>query len=785
MTTATTSQASLTTVNLNRGDGIMTLTVGAAVTNVGVNDVVAGTGGVVIAAAATATSLAVNLNGVTAAAGHTDENVDVDGTLLTSVTVNTSGTASSFDVLDVASATTININAAVGLTATSLETGATIAALNISGAGAVSLGTLDTAIDTVTSTASGATTAAIGSEVDTVLTLGSGNDVITASTTDTIATADKLSVDAGAGTGDVLVIAESVDVNTAADVARYKNFEILRLTGGVTEVASLFTGLTGLQIISGATVTTGMNAATAANVTVRTGDLTTTTLALADATGTSDVVNVTFGLGTTNVASFDSGVMTLTGFETVNLVSKPGPTATAGGSRTTTIAAFDAINANTINLTGNAFTITEIANDTGTRVKALTVDGSALTGDGQSGTSNTGLTLSGTAFVGSKFIGSGVKDSFTIAAEGSTYEGGAGADAFSTTAALINADGTTDLVLNGGDGTDTLTLTNTTGLTLSDTHFTNLSHFEKLTLTNTGAEDTVITTGAAFNAAFATGATITSGVVAAAKDITINAGLATVPVTVVIAGTSQTGAATETNSIQTGSGADSITYTDTDWVGVAAAAQGTIVINTRAGNDTIAVTIGTLDSATGATGQALTITGGAGKDSITKVGTNGDVATGVALYVMAAGDSSTTEWDTITGFDMATASLFSDGLDFEGTGAVSAFSSSIDFGVITSHSITGGIATFDTAATFASAKVISASNLADVVGYLNANVAANGTVGFAYDSDASGSADATFVFHKGSASSVANDLVLLVGITGADELISTNSSTSTGDIFIA
>jgi hypothetical protein len=318
---------------------------------------------------------------------------------------------------------------------------------------------------------------------------------------------------------------------------------------------------------------------------------------------------------------------------------------------------------------------------------------------------------------------------------------------------------------------------------LTDVHFTNLIGFEKLTLTNTGAADTSITTGAAFNAAFATGATITSGLIAATYDITIAAGLATVPVTVSVAATSQTGASTETNSFNTGSGADSITYTDTGWIGAGGGAQGTIVINTRAGNETIALTVGTLVSDGDSVAQAITITGGAGQDSITKVGTNANYALGVVHYVMAAGDSSTTAWDSITGFDMATADVFSDGLDFEGTAAVSAFSSSVDFGVITSHSITDGIATFDTAAVFAAAKVINASNLADVVGYLSANVAANGTVGFAYDSDASGSADATFVFHKGSASTVANDMVLLVGITG-DSLIATNASTSTGDIFI-
>jgi hypothetical protein len=376
-----------------------------------------------------------------------------------------------------------------------------------------------------------------------------------------------------------------------------------------------------------------------------------------------------------------------------------------------------------------------------------------------------------------------VRDSFTVGAEGSTYNGGAGNDAFTATVALINADGATDLTLVGGAGTDTLTLTDTTGNTLIDTHFTNLSGFEKLTLTNTGAADTSITTGAAFNAAFASGATITSGDIAAAQDITISAGLSTVATTVSIAATSQTGADGETNSITTGSGADTVTYTDTGWIGTTGGAQGTIVIDTRGGNDTISVTVGTLvaaDTGSASSGLAISITGGTGQDSITKVGTNSDNAVGVAHFVFAAGDSTTTAYDSITGFDMATASTFSDGLNFAGTAAIGTLATNEDYGTILSHSITAGVATFDDAAAYSTALVINSSRLADVVGYLAANTATNDVVAFAYDSDASGTADATMVYHNGSTDS----LVQLVGVTGADALITTNASAGTGDIFV-
>lgn len=156
---------------------------------------------------------------------------------------------------------------------------------------------------------------------------------------------------------------------------------------------------------------------------------------------------------------------------------------------------------------------------------------------------------------------------------------------------------------------------------------------------------------------------------------------------------------------------------------------------------------------------------------------------------MAAGDSGTTvaTQDKITGFSLAgvATGTLSDVLNFEGTASVSAFSNSIDFGTILTHSITGGIVTFDTAATFASAKLVTASNLADVVGYLNANMGVNETVGFLFDSNGDGANDATMVFHQGSSlTTVADDLIQLVGTIGLS-LNATLTTATAGAIAIA
>jgi S-layer protein len=779
-----TMNAAVTTVNMIRGDG-GTLTLSTAVDTVGLTDLTLASVGnttddTVVTFGATTTAATLNLSGVTTAAGNADENIDLDGAALATVTIN-AVTASAADDIDVASATTININATGSLTATSLTTGGT-AAMNISGAGAVTLGTLDQSINTVTSTGSGAVTAAIGAATDTVFTGGSANDVITASTTDTIAASGTLAVDAAGGTGDILILADGNDVNTVADGARYTNFETIRTATSYD--MDLVAGITSLQLVASNTQSfTDLTAGQAGNVAVL-GDLTSGTIALATATGTSDALTLAMGTGLTTAAATDVvTTITVTGFETLNVVENGGPTAAAGADRTAIIAAVTGATLNDINLSGRAVTISNLAT-----TSPVDIDGTALTGNGNASTAGTiqGLTVAGSAVGGSTIRGSQLNDSMTIGAEGSTYNGNGGNDAFSATMALINADGSTDLVINGGEDTDTLTLTNTTALTMADTHFTNLSNMEGLTLTNTGAADTSITTGAAFNAAFANGATITSGIIAAGQDITLAGGLSTVDTTVTIAATAQTGAATETNSITTGSGADTVTYTDTGFVGVANAAQGSITIDTRAGNDTISVTVGTglaVDAAS--ISQLLTVTPGAGTDSLTKVGTNADFGLSGMVVNIAAGDSSTSAWDTITGFDLTTANTFSDALNFEGTAAVSDFTATVDFGVIQSHThATAGIITFDDTADFSTALVISATNIADVVGYLKANAGANDVAAFAYDADGDGAADGTMVFHQSSSAGVADDMVYLAGVT-ADVVLIVNASAGANDLFVS
>jgi hypothetical protein len=772
MTVDATNYTGATSFTTNGSTGLTNFTGMAAGQSATMN---AGSGGMGAGYGATVTAASIGISGATTAG-----NITLTGAAVTSTDITASGKTNTVGTIDLAASSTVTLDAATKFTATQIDTTATAGSLTISGAGAVNIGTLDDGFVTVSASGNsgGLTMTGPAASPNASITLSSGNDVFTTDD-DGFTAAQTFAVNAGDGT-DVLVVAAAADINAASESARYTNFETVRI--GDTYDADQIAGITAIQLTGASSKSyTDLTDTQAASVQVR-GDETSATFALKTATGTADALNLTMGTGLTTAAATDIVTgMTVTGFETLSVTENGGPSATAGANQTAIIAAFTGTTLNNIDLSGRAVTLSNLATTV-----AVDIDGTALTGNG-SASGVQGLTVAGSAVAGSVIKGSAVNDSMTIGAEGSTYNGNAGTDAFSTTPAIMLADGATDLVLNGGDGTDTITFTGTTGHTYTDAHFTNISNMEAMTMTNTGGALTSITTGAAFNTAFANGMTITSGVIAAAQEIVIAGGLSTVDMTVTIAATSQTGASTETNSIVTGSGADTITYTDLGYVGVNGAAGGTFAIDTNAGNDTISVTVGTFLQST--TAGILDITGGSGQDSITvnaaKVNDNANDI-GCVRFLFAAGDSNTVTYDTITGFDSSpSGTVISDELDFEGTAAIASFTANNDFGTILSHSVTAGVVTFDDAASFVSAVTMNSANLADAVGYLAANMTANHTGVFAFDSTGNGAADGSMVFHQGSAAGVADDLVFLAGVTGVDAVIITTNAAGANDLFVA
>lgn len=630
---AVTQFSSVTTANFERNDGDVGITVGANVATVNLADMAlndaGANNGVTITFDAADTAAVVGLNKITVGTNTADEDVNLVGAALATVTVNAAGTASSFEDLIVAGASNITVNADVNLTVTALSTTSTTGALTITGAGAVNLGALDDGINTITATtATGALTAAIGAAVDTVMTLGSGNDVITASTTDALVTADTLAVNAGAGTGDIIIKGDAADIDTAADAARYTNFEIVQTAHSFN--MGLMSSLTGLNVAAtgGAVSFTNLTATQAANVKfVGNANAAGTSFALANSVGTSDVLGITIGDSSTAAGtSFDADSLTFNGFETLNLTEAHGSSATAGAQRTATVADFTSDVVTTINLAGSAFSLENIAT-----TLAVTINGTNLTGDGAA--TVLGMTVAGSALTGSTVNGSAYKDQFTIGATGSTYNGAAGNDLFITTQTI--AAGST---LSGGDGTtDTLRITDaavtTAALAIDDNTFKTVSGFEVVDFSGATAGSFTWTLGGYANAiAAGNGGVIKATATAlvadsdAGDDIVVNAaglgGTNAIHLTL-----TDTAAGANDNGITITGSAGNDTFIITE---AGAASTGAVSISAGAGNDTITVTLAGTDGTSA-------IDGGAGNDTITGSGDLDTITGGAGTDTMTGG----------------------------------------------------------------------------------------------------------------------------------------------------
>ena len=740
-------------------------------------------GATTVAWGATVTSGTVNISGGTTAGAIT-----TSGTSLVSNTVNSTGVANTVGALTLGAAvTSLTLNATTNLTTGAItNTGAAaLTTLTINGAGAVdiSAGALQSTVTTVNAAGnSGGVTVLLGSAQTNKFTGGSGNDVVTTGAVLTTGTAD-----GGAGTADVVDVGANVThINTTALAAKYTNFEVLRINGIMD--MSLFPTYTAVQLSGPTNSITNMTATQAANVQAR-ADIGNTTLTLATATGTSDVLTITAGLGNTTATAVNNATsittLTATGFETINLIANPSSTVALGAAgRTSSITAISNSSLTGVNLSGTAWTLGDIASS-----KATAWNASALTGNGAS--TSVGLTLSatGAAFAGSVVTGSSLRDDVTMnSTTGVTFNLGAGSDYFTTTAVLLTPSGAaTDNTINAEGGTgDRLTLTADTGaVTATDTTFTKVTGFEALRLAGAATDISVTGLGAGFLSAFATGVTVTD--VATQSDgeaYTWASGLYSqnVNLTHVTDAVGTTSAANQ--SITTGAGTDTIVLTASSFTGATAGVtQGQIAVSTGAGADTITVGVGTLDTA--ATARAVTITGGTGADIISITSVNGTAGTGVLAntgFVIAAGDSTTTAYDQITGFKLSdiggAGGKVSDLLDFAGTGAITTYGATAATGytaaeltvAVTAAGANGGLTVFGGSA---ASGLTLAQKIAAIQSVVNIT---NGDTCFFIDTGN------TYVFNNNSAG---DSIVQLVGVGTVGRLIVTNDATTDNGLFIA
>jgi hypothetical protein len=753
-------QASVTTVDLIRGDGALTLTVPVNVGAVGLTNITLdGTGGltgITVAGAATATAMTLNVDRISTNAGTTDENIAITGAKIATVNVNAIGTKSSVDDLDVAGAATINLDASVGFTASNILTTSTTGTLNITGAGAVSIGALDDGIDTVAAgNATGAITmTAPNDNADAVITLGSGADVFTTDD-DGFATTDKFVVDAGAGT-DTLVQAAADDFDTAAEGARYKNFETLR--SAVDQDMSLVAGLTGLEVTGGTAKSyTKMTAAQLGNVKFTGNNTTSTTFTLADATGTADTATFTLAsaTATTNVDVIGVSVV---GVETVNIVATTGTNTTGDSDFGFLANKADSVKA--VNISGSADVDLNIVANT-FDVVAATIDASGLTGTGH-------LEITGGVLVkGSKVIGSDNGDTIVVSTTtGTTYQTGAGDDKITSAAASLAQTGSDDNSIDAGAGTDTLHISDN-GSTMTDNHFMGVSGAEKIVYDDGGAVS--LTTGSAFASAFASGVTITAAGMDDAATFTYAGGTYTGDTTIALTSAGLGNATGENLTITTGAGADTVTVTASNWVGVAGDTS-VISVTSGAGDDTI--TLKGYNLAANTTTVAIEVNAGTGKDTITFDGDNGAGATAYANITIAGGDSTLTAYDKITGFEVGDATNYSSALNFDGTAAKATAVTADGIAGYTSAELTytisaAGILTF-AGTSAASLTVAEALGIMDkeITTSTHTAIWTDGTDSYVFNAHANG-----------------DSVVHLAGLTGVDALITT-AGTGANDLLI-
>lgn len=383
----------------------------------------------------------------------------------TAVTINSTGANNVIGTLNVgAAATTLTVNAATGLTTGAL-TGAALKTINVSGAAstgtvpgaganeitsAVQLGTLSAAVTTID--ASGLTAGGVSATLIAGITSfkgGAGTDTVTTFLT-TSQTASI--INAGDGTGDVLRVGATTDIDTATKAKVYAGFEVLdtlATTGAID--ASLLTNsaIAAVRVGGGATLAS-LSATQAANVTVYADSSATYGITGAATVGQLDTLKLTIDDGLAAVNTITLANIAAAKVETINFVANDKLTISSLTNSTdwSNIGVTGA--GNTSITTGASALIVNSKIDANALTGTLTVNAAAATANGLEvvGSSTKVNTLTGTA-QNDKFTGGTAADVLKGLTGNDVISAGDGNDAISGNR---GAD-----TLTGGAGNDTFT----------------------------------------------------------------------------------------------------------------------------------------------------------------------------------------------------------------------------------------------------------------------------------------------------------------------------------------
>jgi hypothetical protein len=329
MTVDGSSWTGVTEITNSASKGDITVTGLAAINKVTVNGITSATADTAVqhaalAVAGTADSTTIDI--VNSSSTGTISVGDASNAGIESITVNSTGTSNKSSDIISADAASWTIDSAgkldINVSAANVTTAGSI---TVKGAGKVTLNTLEAGFNTVDASGnSGGLVAAIGANTDTVLTGSTGADKITASTTDTIAAAQLLAVNGGDGT-DTLVLGDGSDADTAADAARYTNFEALDVSA--SQDMSLITGITSVHAGGDSISLTKMSAAQAASISIEDDGgndaVNALVIALNNATGLTDTATITTKSATAT-QDVDITELNVDNIETVNIVASTG-----------------------------------------------------------------------------------------------------------------------------------------------------------------------------------------------------------------------------------------------------------------------------------------------------------------------------------------------------------------------------------------------------------------------------------------------------------------------------
>jgi hypothetical protein len=637
------------------------------------------------ALAGTADALTINLDGVSGAAAVELGRVSGATGKIETVTLVSGSVANTMNSISGdALGATLALSGSQDLTLTQALAGTVT---TISGGSATGALTFTTgANDTAVTTGSGNDAVTTGAGNDTI-SLGAGNDTITSG-------AGSDNIDGGAGTDRIQFDGANFDANDT--VAGGDGTDTIVLTANATFADTDFGNVSTVEAV---TTTGNTDLVVAFNANADAAGVSTITGAGAGndnitiGSAFDNALRVNIGTGNDNVhAALTSNVsLTVSGaasaidandaFTGGNLTGdvirlSAGGTATFGGS----VTKFETVQA-VAGSTADADIVIALHDNMILDANSLTVDASGLSNSNAtltltSADTNTSATLNVTGGAGA--------DTITGASEKSNFSGGAGNDVFRFDSSVLDANDT----VSGGDGTDTIQLTNTSG-SYVDTDFTNITGVEVVsangatawnatfngnadtagftTITSEAGSDVRLTLGSAFDNALRFNLSDGADTVAAASSnaaVTVSTNAANYTTADSLTGGGTTGdviritmgSDDETAAFGNVSGFETITIVgsgDNDVLismnDTMIGANGSLTVDARDLSNSNATL--TLSSAENTTTATLTVLGGAGADTIVGASEKSNFSGGAGNDVFVFDAAVLTSADTLSGGD--------------------------------------------------------------------------------------------------------------------------------------